>query len=106
MVDPVRITVPLRIVLGTLLEHASREVYGLELAAATGLKSGSLYPVLARLERAGWVSSRWEENPPEALGRPRRRFYQLTAAGATRASAVLASTPTQLAKRLQLGTES
>ena len=40
------------------------------------------YPILFRLERAGWLESRWEDGDPKALGRPRRRLYQVTALGA------------------------
>lgn len=53
--------------------------YGLEIAAATGLKSGSLYPILARLDERGLLESRWLE--PERAGRPPRHAYRLTAAG-------------------------
>lgn len=53
--------------------------YGLELAAATGLKSGSLYPILLRLAERGLLESRWQE--PERPGRPPRHAYRLSAAG-------------------------
>jgi DNA-binding PadR family transcriptional regulator len=53
--------------------------YGLELAAATGLKSGSLYPILARLDERGLAESRWLD--PEQPGRPPRHAYRLTGAG-------------------------
>jgi DNA-binding PadR family transcriptional regulator len=53
--------------------------YGLELSAATGLKSGSLYPILARLDERGLAESRWLE--PEQPGRPARHAYRLTGAG-------------------------
>lgn len=55
--------------------------YGLEIAGVTGLKSGSLYPILARLDERGLLESRWLE--PERAGRPRRHAYRLTAAGKT-----------------------
>lgn len=53
--------------------------YGLEIAGVTGLKSGSLYPILARLDERGLLESRWLE--PERTGRPPRHAYRLTAAG-------------------------
>jgi PadR family transcriptional regulator PadR len=56
-------------------------LYGLELMEQTGLKSGTLYPVLARLERSGWVISTWEEIDPQTAGRPRRRYYKLSGLG-------------------------
>lgn len=55
--------------------------YGLEIAGVTGLKSGSLYPILARLDERGLLESQWLE--PERAGRPPRHAYRLTAAGKT-----------------------
>jgi DNA-binding PadR family transcriptional regulator len=46
------------------------------------VSSGTLYPILLRFEKAGLLQSRWEEEMPELLGRPRRRFYRMTQAGA------------------------
>ncbi len=57
------------------------EHYGLELAKAAGLKSGTLYPILARLEAAGWIQGSWERIDPRAEGRRRRRYYKLTSSG-------------------------
>jgi PadR family transcriptional regulator, regulatory protein PadR len=53
--------------------------YGLEIATATGLKSGSLYPLLIRLSERGLLESRWLE--PERPGRPARHAYRMTGAG-------------------------
>jgi DNA-binding PadR family transcriptional regulator len=77
--------------------------YGLELGAHTGLASGTIHPVLARLEGAGWVESEWESIDPSSAGRPRRRFYRLTTAGVEQASAALAEVAARrerLARRL------
>ena len=68
-------------VLEVLLEDPTRRSYGFELMTRVGIKSGTLYPILARLEREGLLESEWEEDDPGALGRPRRRYYLLTAAG-------------------------
>lgn len=68
-------------ILEMLLEDPTRPAYGFELMTQVGVKSGTLYPILARLEREGLLRSEWEEGEPEALGRPRRRYYILTAAG-------------------------
>ena len=46
---------------------------------------GTLYKALARLEEMGLLGSEWEPDPPD--GRPRRRLYELTAAGARAAQA-------------------
>ena len=66
-------------VLATLSDARRQWRYGLELAAATNLKSGSLYPILARLDERGLVESKWLA--PEKPGRPARHAYRITAAG-------------------------
>jgi DNA-binding PadR family transcriptional regulator len=76
-------------VLSAMLDDAYREWYGLELSNASGLKTGTIYPALARLEQSGWVSSYWEEVDPSVVGRPRRRLYRLTGEGADAARAVV-----------------
>jgi DNA-binding MarR family transcriptional regulator len=81
-VRELRVTVPVQKVLQALLDQASDEgLYGLELTELTGLKSGTLYPVLARLEQAEWVISSWEQVDPHDVGRPRRRYYRLSGVG-------------------------
>jgi PadR family transcriptional regulator PadR len=69
-------------VLGVLMSRAQNETSGAEVARETKLASGTLYPILLRLEKAGWVESHWEIGDPRELGRPRRRFYQITGEGA------------------------
>ena len=68
-------------VLAVLMERPTIGRYGLEIARAAGLTPGTLYPILARLERAGWLESEWEAADPHQEGRPRRRYYQLTGVG-------------------------
>ena len=70
-------TLPTQLVLRSLMEDPTRELYGLEICAAAGLPSGTIHPILARLEKAGWLRSRWEEVDPTEEGRPRRRYYSL-----------------------------
>lgn len=55
---------------------------GAEMSRRCRIGSGTLYPALMRMEDAGWLSSRWEEGDPATMGRPRRRFYDLTDGGA------------------------
>jgi len=69
-------------VLGTLVSHPSHELSGAEIAKHTQLASGTLYPILFRLEGTGWLESRWEVSDPAVLRRPRRRYYRVTAEGA------------------------
>ena len=80
-----RMTTSVLKVAAALLADPAAERYGLQLMQATGLPSGTLYPILVRLERAGWVEARWEEADPAAEGRPARRYYRLTADGAVEA---------------------
>src|SRR4051812_47999324 len=70
-------------VLASFAEQPSEPLYGLEIIGMTGLKSGTLYPILARLESARWLESSWDTRQ---IRGPRRRLYQLTAEGARVAS--------------------
>ncbi len=85
-----RMTLPLLLVLQVFLEEPGEERYGLEISEAAGLASGSVHPILARLEAAGWVVSRWEDVEPTAAGRPARRYYKLTSLGRAEAHARMA----------------
>jgi DNA-binding PadR family transcriptional regulator len=76
-------------ILSTMLDDPYEQWYGLELSKAAGLKSGTIYPALARLENAGWLSSYWEDIDPSEAGRPRRRLYRLTGEGADSARRVV-----------------
>ena len=63
------------------LAHGTR--HGFDLLDETGLQSGTVYPILRRLESAGLVRSRWEAvSLARDEGRPPRRYYELTGAGA------------------------
>ncbi len=86
----VRLTQPTLKVLRFLLEKPREGRSGAEMSRATQVGSGTLYPMLARLEGAGWFSSEWEAIDPREAGRPRRRFYKLTALGQNNARAALA----------------
>ena len=76
-------------VLGALVTGHVRELSGADIAKSTQLSSGTLYPILYRLEQVGWVSSSWEKGDPASLGRPRRRYYRVTAEGARRVREVV-----------------
>ena len=56
--------------------------YGLDIVVQTEMPSGTVYPTLGRLKRAGLLQSRWEDQrQADREGRPRRRYYELTAEG-------------------------
>jgi len=95
-----RVTEPTVDVLRILLD--SRDpVWGLKIVDATGRKAGSIYPILGRLEEAGWISGEWESD--DARTGARRRLYRLTATGATEAPQVVATFDARTA-RPALGT--
>lgn len=56
-------------------------LYGLDIADRLSILSGTLYPLLGRLERKGWLTSKLEDVDPHEVGRPRRRFYELSGEG-------------------------
>lgn len=78
-------------VLRLLLDDPTTARYGLDIALETGLKTGTVHPILARLQGAGLIESFWEDPADhEEQGRPRRRYYQLTGHGATLAHQAIA----------------
>ena len=68
-----------RALLAALLEARDGWSHGYELASRTGIRSGTLYPLLLRLEAQGYLEAEWQ--PSVASGRPPRHAYRLTAAG-------------------------
>ena len=76
-----RNTTALRKVAAVLLAAPDERHYGYPLSRAADVRSGVLYPMLARLERAGWLASEWEDPDPQQPGRPRRRRYLITPEG-------------------------
>lgn len=65
--------------LAALLEQPRKWRHGYALALDTGLKSGTLYPILMRLADRALLESRWQETPER--GRPPRHMYRLTVSG-------------------------
>jgi DNA-binding PadR family transcriptional regulator len=88
MAEP-KATMALLRILVVLLEDPTSKRYGLELCKRVGLRSGSVYPLLMRLEQQGWLTSDWEQADPHREKRPRRRFYQLTSLGERGARAMV-----------------
>jgi predicted ArsR family transcriptional regulator len=76
-------------VLAVLCEQPSQWQHGYALAKQTGLKSGTLYPILMRLADRDLVEARWQDEPQP--GRPRRHLYRLTTVGLASATGALAS---------------
>ena len=77
--SPIRLTHATALILRAL---ATGHRHGFEIMEVTGLESGTVYPVLRRLEREAAVESEWEdESDARDAGRPRRRVYRLTESG-------------------------
>jgi len=72
-------TGPLERVLGAFLADPATPRYGYDLMKAARLPSGTLYPLLVRLERENLVASAWET--PQQEGQRPRKYYQLTGEG-------------------------
>jgi PadR family transcriptional regulator, regulatory protein PadR len=66
-------------ILATLLEASGRWSHGYELARLGNVKSGTLYPLLIRLEAQGYLEAEWQQSFEG--GRPPRHAYRLTASG-------------------------
>ncbi len=90
-------------VLAALSEQPSQWQHGYALATKTGLKSGTLYPILIRLADRGLVEACWQEEARP--GRPRRHLYRLTAGGLASATGALAASAQQPAGRRGGGRE-
>ncbi len=84
---PLRLSPETLRVLGRFVERATDWRYGYELSRETGLKSGTLYPILMRLEKHGLLEARWVTTED---GVPPRHTYRLTANGLEFARAKLA----------------
>jgi PadR family transcriptional regulator PadR len=88
---PERITKTLVTLLKALLDDPTREWYGLELIDATGMSSGTLYPLLHRLTAEGWLER--TRDIASDTGGTGRRLYRLTGIGAQAAAATVAPRP-------------
>lgn len=84
-------------VIAALAADPSAWRHGYDLAQETGLKSGTLYPILVRLADRNIVRARWEQGEP--AGRPRRHLYRLTDHGLASARTALAAAPAAPARR-------
>ena len=77
----IRITGPSLRVLQQFSKRPTDEIAGAELMRECRVSSGTLYPLLHRFERAGLLTSSWEDVDPSVVKRPRRRLYRVTALG-------------------------
>jgi PadR family transcriptional regulator, regulatory protein PadR len=88
-----------------LRDDTSEEgLYGLQIAQGLRMPTGSVFPILGRLERAGWIVGTWEDPEQAALAkrRRRRRYYRLTLLGRRAAIEVVSEDETVWAQRFGL----
>jgi PadR family transcriptional regulator, regulatory protein PadR len=76
-----KLTGPLERVLRVMITDPAAPRYGYDLMKAAKLPSGTLYPMLARLQQEGLVDCEWEAQRQDAGGRPPRKYYRLTGEG-------------------------
>jgi DNA-binding PadR family transcriptional regulator len=76
---------PARAVLALMAGAGGRWLHGYDISRHAGVKAGTLYPLLIRLEEQGFLEAEWQ--PPAERGRPPRHAYRLTASGRALAQA-------------------
>jgi PadR family transcriptional regulator, regulatory protein PadR len=92
-----RMTAGVARVVRVFLDDPAAPVYGFDLMQRTRFPSGTIYPILARLERAGWITGQLEAaDDASREGRPARRLYRMTADGAVAGRLALAELTAQL----------
>ncbi|TQS44321.1 PadR family transcriptional regulator [Cryptosporangium phraense] len=99
VVGELRVTVAVATVLRVFTDDIAEPRYGYELMGLTSFASGKLYPILARLEAAGWIEGSFEDIDKAAEGRPPRKQYTLTPGGVRAARQALAELHQQLAPK-------
>jgi PadR family transcriptional regulator, regulatory protein PadR len=76
-IEDLNLTPKMAELIKVFLEDPDRPLYGFEIMRLTGQPSGSVYPGLAMLEKARWLTVGREDIDPHAEGRPPRRFYKI-----------------------------
>ena len=73
------LSAPARSVLAMMAEAGGRWLHGYDISRRAGVKAGTLYPLLIRLEEQGYLEAEWQASSER--GRPPRHAYRLTSAG-------------------------
>jgi PadR family transcriptional regulator PadR len=76
-----RVTLAFLKVMSTFLKTPSKGLSGVDIMKVTGLPSGTVYPLLARLLTNGYLDAEWEDADPRKVGRRPKRLYRLTKSG-------------------------
>ena len=82
-----------------LFHLSAQPEYGYALMKATGLKSGTLYPILIRLTERGYLKAEWDTSTP--TGRPPRQHYELTPRGINYAREIETMTPAPIMREVK-----
>ena len=78
--------------------------WGYQISKDTGVRTGSLYPILSAFEEVDWIEDSWEPaDAPHLNGRPPRRLYALTEKGAREMGGALQRRPSRQAPRARTG---
>jgi PadR family transcriptional regulator len=85
-------------VLAALCAEPREWRHGYGIAGDSGLKSGTLYPILIRLADRGLAEACWQDELQP--GRPRRHLYRLSSDGLAAARAALAAVPPERHRRV------
>ena len=91
-----------RLALAALLAQPQSWRYGYDIMRETGLRSGTLYPLLMRLHDQGFLEAEWR--PSDKAGRPPRHAYRLSPAGVTLARSAPAAVPAETGVRPGMAT--
>jgi PadR family transcriptional regulator, regulatory protein PadR len=91
-------SVQTRQLLSAMLRQPRTWQYGYEISKQTGLKSGTLYPLLMRLSDQGLLDSQWQD--PERPGKPPRHAYKLTSSGLALARDMAVETRSTIRRKL------
>src|SRR5690554_6091749 len=94
--EPLSRITPATIDVLAVLTSSNEPTWGLLVIKSSGRPAGTVYPILERLERSGWLTSRWEED--DSRPGPRRRLYELTVDGAPAARSTVADFAARAAK--------
>jgi DNA-binding PadR family transcriptional regulator len=90
MAEKIRVSGPTLKLLKLMLDNPKQGRSGAEISKLTKLGSGTMYPLLQRLEIAKWIEGEWENVDPSEVRRPKRRLYKLTRSGQAAATKELA----------------
>lgn len=73
----IKLSIPMLKVLKLFLEQPEKPLFGFQIVNKIHINQSTVYPLLIKLETAGYLKAYWEKLDPTILDRPRRRYYQI-----------------------------